>query len=494
MGKVRKTKTKRNKSNAENENNGQVIVDSKENAIQTILDQLQAPNVEEKCCALQTMALLAESSENVQEIISNDVVRAAAPFLVDSAGSVRNIAAGALRNLSTMGYETCDALIEQDIMTPLICYFHQYTETWTLNDKSKSKDEDAETFVQCINLLLNLCESSELAVKSLCESRILDILPKYLDLSSISHNIIASVLHCLFVVVEDNPGAIEKIKANGETQLQSLLNMEGSDYSTLLLKTLSAGIVINMTHGQIHKLPPEVISKIMVILSNALTVDHRQACHQLSSNIPLRSEDGKTELPKGKEAQTLNDHLNSVSHLLDSQQSAIEIIANLCSCGDDDELIDSEDSSDTEDMGVDEICNGSDNTESLLVEDKLPSDVLEAVISLDMFNKVWAKAQLPAENVMLHNLQTRALLCVNNMLSILPLKSLSDVDGVYKIWVDAGKLAFKQNTDNILLESATAVMRAALDRIKFRENKTNDGTLFSNLALSDIEVQNKVLL
>lgn len=88
-------------------------------------------------------------------------------------------------------------------------------------------------------------------------------------------------------------------------------------------------------------------------------------------------------------------------------------------------------------------------------------------------------------------MQSRALLCVNNMLSSLPIDSLGGVNGVYKIWVDAGKLVFQQNSENNLnlLESATAVMRASLDKIKFKENgNVNECNLFTDMALSDIEV------
>lgn len=64
------------------------------------------------------------------------------------------------------------------------------------------------------------------------------------------------------------------------------------------------------------------------------------------------------------------------------------------------------------------------------------------------------------------------------------------MNGVYKIWVEAGKLVFKQTLENLtLVESATAVMRAALDKIKFRENgNTSSVELFNDLALSDLEV------
>lgn len=82
-------------------------------------------NVEEKYCALQTFALMIESSENIPAILSRGVVKAAAPLILDVASSVRNAAAGALRNLSTSGSEICDGLMEQDVMTPLTCYFHE---------------------------------------------------------------------------------------------------------------------------------------------------------------------------------------------------------------------------------------------------------------------------------------------------------------------------------------------------------------------------------
>lgn len=74
----------------------------------------------------------------------------------------------------------------------------------------------------------------------------------------------------------------------------------------------------------------------------------------------------------------------------------------------------------------------------------------------------------------------------------MPIENIGGVNGVYKIWVDAGKLVFKQTTANLtLLESATAVMRAALDKIKFRENgNTSTVELFNDLALTDLEVTN----
>ncbi|KAL0851138.1 hypothetical protein ABMA28_007003 [Loxostege sticticalis] len=503
MGKVKKSKPARSRKpvvETHSDEEEQVPVDSKENALQTILDQLQAANVEEKYCGLQTLAMLIESPENIEPILNRGIVKVAAPLLIDPASSVRNAAAGALRNLSNVKLEVCDQLMEQDIMTPLTCYYHEHAADWTPEMSSKTKDDDKDTFIQCTNLLLNLCESSELAVKYLGQSKILDILPRYLNLSVFGCDVVIAVLQCLFVVVEDNPFAMEKVRANSEKQLQELITLEGSDPSILLTKTLAAGVIINTCGGNVIGLPANVVNGVISILANSLSVDHRLACNQLSSNVPLGDNKGKVIAPKGNEAKVLENQLKAVSQLLDAQQSAVEIVANLCSCEEGDENIE-EDSSDDE---VDEeICNNGD--EPIHSEDKLPPEVMEAMISLEIFDKVWSRTQLPAQNVMmilkeyegsqmiykkLHNVQTRALLCINNMLSTLPIDSLGGVNRVYKIWVDAGKLVFQQNAENVnLLESATAVMRASLDKIKVKENGDINGcNLFSDMALTDIEM------
>lgn len=85
----------------------------------------QAANVEEKYCGLQTFALLIESPENVDQVVKRGLVKVVAPLLLDSASSVRNAAAGVLRNLSTMHLTACEAMMEQDVMTPLTMYFHE---------------------------------------------------------------------------------------------------------------------------------------------------------------------------------------------------------------------------------------------------------------------------------------------------------------------------------------------------------------------------------
>ncbi|KAM3967829.1 HEAT repeat-containing protein 3 isoform 2-T2 [Aphomia sociella] len=484
MGKIKKSKPSRVKRNVNpdiSDEEEQLCVDSKENAIQIVLDQLQTANVEEKYCGLQTLALLIETPAHLEKVIDQGLMKVAAPLILDAASSVRNAASGTLRNMSTLRKE--------------------HAQTWVPDATSKSKDEDIDTFIHCTNLLLNLCENSELAIKYISQYQLLDVFPRYLDTGTFGSDIVIAVLQCLFVVIEDNPQAMQQIKAKAEKQLQDILSMDSSDPSVFLIKTLAAGVVINTCGGDVSSLPVNVMNEIVSILAKTLSVDHRLACNQVSSNIPLSNAAGKVETLKGKEAQVLDSQLKSVSQMLDAQQCAVEIIANMCSCDDSDDSMNGGESSDSDELEADISDNGE---ESVLIEDRLPPEITEAFISLQIFEKIWARTQLPAENVMLilkeyegsqlvhkklQNLQTRALLCINNMISSLPTDSLGGVNGVYKIWVDAGKLVFKQNSENLnLIESATAVMRASLDKIKLRENKDSQCNLFSDMALSDIEI------
>lgn len=65
---------------------------------------------------------------------------------------------------------------------------------------------------------------------------------------------------------------------------------------------------------------------------------------------------------------------------------------------DDESSENSEESSDSDELVDEDLSNGEITN---LVEDRIPPEVMEAIISLEIFVKIWAKTQLPAENVML---------------------------------------------------------------------------------------------
>lgn len=158
------------------------------------------------------------------------------------------------------------------------------------------------------------------------------IFSRYLDLPTFGPDVVTAVLQCLFVVLEDNPVGIAKVRASSEGQLKELLFLDSNDPSALLIKTLVSGVIINITEANIDTLPIDIMNQILETLAKTLSVDHRLASNQLSSNVPLGDAAGKVEAPKGKEGLQLEKQIKSVMQILDAQQNALEIIANICSC------------------------------------------------------------------------------------------------------------------------------------------------------------------
>lgn len=171
-----------------------------------------------------------------------------------------------------------------------------------------------------------------MAVKYIGNSKILEFFPRFLDLPTFGPDIVTVIVQCLFVVVEDNKLAVEKVKNFSEKQLQGLLCLESSDPSTLLIKVLASGVIVNFTDANIDTLPLDIMNQILGTLTKILSVDHQLACNQLSSNVPSNDTSEKVEVPKSKESLQLEKQIKSILQVLDAQQRALEIVANICSC------------------------------------------------------------------------------------------------------------------------------------------------------------------
>lgn len=154
--------------------------------IAAMVDQLQSISVEEKMCALQSLSFLCQNQQRIPEIIKSDIVKTIASWLMDPCKSIRNATTGALRNLSTNGIEVCENLVEQDVLTPLLALLHEYAlaPEWVPHFDSKMNnqmDEEADTFLQAINLVWNLCESTGVALKNFNQTRVIQSFIRYLN-------------------------------------------------------------------------------------------------------------------------------------------------------------------------------------------------------------------------------------------------------------------------------------------------------------------------
>lgn len=214
MGKTRKTRNRVPKTNPvgiptlrDISQNEELNTDEHpEGALTTIRDQLQSSSNEEKMCALQAMAFISLNQKKSEAMCKGDIIRIAAPLLVDQNKDIRNAVAGAIRNVSVCGIDVCESLIEQDILTPLLALVNEYTnvEVWVpAIDKSIAHvdqlDVAGDTFLQAVNLVWNLCESSSVALQHFNQANILESFVKYLNYTVYGIDICKFSSFCIIV-------------------------------------------------------------------------------------------------------------------------------------------------------------------------------------------------------------------------------------------------------------------------------------------------------
>lgn len=181
MGKTKKGKPKAHKKNPTGIQSIRDLEDEEEsistnNPINNIIDQLNSVNNDEKMCGLQTLSTLCQRELNIRQILNSDIVRISAPLLLDPDVNVRQACSGCLRNLSCVSVDICEKLVEQDVFTPLQTLLSQYANNeWTpVTDKKVNiLDAKSDTFLQAVNIVWNLCESTSVALEFFNQSQLL---------------------------------------------------------------------------------------------------------------------------------------------------------------------------------------------------------------------------------------------------------------------------------------------------------------------------------
>lgn len=164
---------------------------------------------------------------------------------------------------------------------------------------------------------------TETSVDCVNKSHILPILLRCIDRKIFGDEMVIAIFHCLLVVIEDNPNAVQEIAELCESPINELLCMEDPSPSGILLKTLAAGILLNLKYPNVLLAPVDFIKNILDILVKVLSVDLRDTYHKISSSLPLQSED--------KVDSNLEKEIENIKRLVDAQQTSIEIITNICS-------------------------------------------------------------------------------------------------------------------------------------------------------------------
>ncbi|XP_016984453.2 uncharacterized protein LOC108048372 [Drosophila rhopaloa] len=464
--------------------------------IEAICVHLQRTDVEDKLNGLHSFAVLALRKEKVREICGSELVRIAAPLLCDKESAIRNAAAGAFRNLSVFGTEVCDFLVENDIMTALLTLIRGYD----LTKNGFENELQADTFLQAIHLLRNLCESSPTATEAFNQANFLPSLLMGFDYRKFGLEIAISVAQLVLVVSENNSSSWNVLA--GSSALPELLSVPAESHAQLYLNALAAGILCNVPAcSAAHT------REILTSLDKLLTIDPQAqllSCKNEILNAKSNNEAPVLEISMETEEMTESQSANpskpnqcdadvtlkNLEHLLDAQRLVAEIVTNLGSSDEQSNWDTDSEQSETEivadyDMEDDPVDSGAGG---------LPANFLETIKQNKVVEKLWQKAQPldPALEKLLFQqdnikekvvkLRVSYLICLQNLCNVLAAEDLGGYSEVYNMWMNLGQQAFK-GTENVdVLEAITSLMRSSLSLLKSRRD------LFSQMTENDLNM------
>ncbi|XP_068006658.1 HEAT repeat-containing protein 3 isoform X1 [Melanerpes formicivorus] len=482
-----------------------------------LLEKLQHPSAELREYACASISKLLQQKHVIPAFLQRDVVRCLGPLLMDHSLAVRETAAGALRNLSACGgFEVCDDMVTKDIMTPLVALLKECSTGLDANqafpkkcrEMNKSYIEDIAN--EAINLLWNVCECNNTAVhifnKEGCLEAVLHCLKKF----STNVDLAISVANCLQAVTEDNPDLLSSFNASAQQILETVMLCPESTMKHILLRTLIAGTVWNIK----DIIPPgslgSMVNAILKIFSEALAIDAGETiiCMNEAERNRLKlaaeaeteenmsdvidncvsEDDVMEEIPKEK-VRRENDisdllpfdkwELKEVTALLTAQQTALEIIVNMC-CSEDpsDDEWEELSSSDESDLFMENSYNEgggllmsplclSDEVNSAFLNNLIPKKILEKTafpnsVALDvcMKNASW-KLLIKKLNAV----QCRALTCLHSILLVSDMDCLGGASALQSLAQHLSQLVFSNKelpTDTEFLEAITSALRALL--------------------------------
>lgn len=291
------------------------------------------------------------------------------------------------------------------------------------------------TFVQAVSLLWILCANNESAIKRANEEDLASLLIKFLDIDIYGIEIVTIVTRSMICLSDENVTAINKIKES-ESVLSSLLDLKADDDKTkiLFLKTCVADILINISNytdnNRIH-----IFRKVLLVLSDVLSIDHRQMLSCLTSILPhecnVSSSDKRKKIQENRK-------------ILEMQEQALQILANLC-FEYENNTIDSDD--DFETMEIESECLDDDfMNEDLKPILMFPMELVEVMNDCSLIDKIWDKTKFIVENSQeileqteegkatlkqFYDIQCAAYLCLNNLLPSIEVDAFGGVDNLF---------------------------------------------------------------
>ncbi|XP_040582407.1 HEAT repeat-containing protein 3 [Lepeophtheirus salmonis] len=437
--------------------------------IENVIAKLKSVKDQERENGCDNLCIAAD--HHVSSIIETGLLRILGPLLADPNHNVRRAAVGALKNLSLSSEdptEIVQELMRADVLTPLLALF----------DKLSEEMDDEETFIQAINLLWNLCESSSTALDRAFENfKLLELFLNYLDKSP---RVRIPILQCILTVSEDNPKVVTYLEEKKE-HIRELIVKESSPLEE---RILACGIILNIMSSECDE---NELKIILGIISLVLDQDHRLLISEFSKRLSLKNEEleGKSSFTDKSSMDTEDNSELELISLLNAQQRALEILTNLfCDSGEYEEASEEGEDEDEQDM----TSNDSQMDDKEGLSSSIPPFIVEAIQSHNLVHKLLQKAILPPMEIVhqlresiqgkdllrsIRSLRSKSFLCFNNILisSSIQLKELieggSSDDRLFEIWTELGTLCFGESQENDIsvLESAISALRALTQRL-----------------------------
>lgn len=483
-----------------------------------LLEKLQHPSAEVRECACAGLARLVQQRPALPDLARRDAVRQLGPLLLDSSLAVRETAAGALRNLSACGgFDVCDDMVAKDIMTPLVALLRECSSGLDSNEmspqeKADKKRNSIESIAnEAVNVLWNVCECSSRAVSIFNKEGCLEIVLQYLRRFPTSIDLAVSVAYCLQTVTEDNPELLKSFDGTALRVLESALLCPVTSMEYILLKTLVAGTIWNLKDIIPSKSQAEIINAILNTLSEVLGVNAGDTVIQMKEAETQRlkdaaeSEDILANANGDGEMEFQDDEMEEIPHkrklrrktfisdllpstdkelreamaLLTAQQTALEVIVNMC-CSEDpsddewEELSSSDESEAFMENSFNE-CSGQ-----LMSPLCLSHEIHSALTNCLIPKKVFEKTSSPNSDAVdicsknptwkplirkMSTIQCRALMCLQSLVSLLDIDHLGGAPALQTLAQHLSQLLFSQpdfakHAD--FLEAISSALRALL--------------------------------
>lgn len=501
--KLRMGKTKHNKRKDRHKPTGMISVqeakakesecDVLESKTLPILEKLNCLEDREHACA--GLANLVLEPDAIMSLMKHRIVRRVAPLILDKDEAVQEAATGVLRNLSISSEPSiCQMMIDQDVMTPVVIYIREFSEH--LLNSHESHDvikQQSCVHEQLMHLLLNLCENASKTITIANEECIIPILTTFLNADILPVANVLVTAQCLCTITEDNHPAGEALvnSNNSVAILEKNVLCDDESRKMMLIKVFAAGTLFNICQSLPSHKAFEMFQAIATVFAKVLDNDIFQSVERLNERIKAHKEsqtvNGCLENGENSEEKRLvmiDQEIQQFQQILEAQKITLEILTNMC-CSDEslDEDCEGYSSDDIEEdcsvqQHMDLDMDSSHLFEEIItsvVSQKLPKKVLQkcSFVDLNDSDGVMATERMAGCRKIIETIQTRALVCLNNILSTIDVDQLGGPEAMTHLWTKIMDIAFQNNgsasgfsrSDDEFVVAASGALRSVLERL-----------------------------